>query len=153
MIPYISTAHTPTAALYAPRGPKLPCTSRRMRRAFRARILDISSGCDVKVVSTSLGSSLNGYYSHTHQFPDLRDARRYCDYLLARTTRTASAVSFRLFASISTRTHLVQIFVCDEGEPELGATPDDAGGSALEERLEAFFPVWRPRRRTSITAQ
>lgn len=47
---------------YAVRGPKSPWTSNRMRRAFRARTFDSSSGCEVKLVSTSLGSSLNGYY-------------------------------------------------------------------------------------------
>lgn len=41
--------------------PKSPWTSKRILRAFRARIWEISSRCEVSAVSTSLGFSWKGY--------------------------------------------------------------------------------------------
>lgn len=50
------------------RRPKSPCTSRRIRNAFRARTCAMSSRCEVSVVSTSLDVPLNGYFRrHKHQ--------------------------------------------------------------------------------------
>lgn len=45
----------------AARNPKSPCTSSRILSAFRALILDISSGRDVRAVSICGGLSCQGY--------------------------------------------------------------------------------------------
>ena len=40
-----------------------------------------------------------------------------------------------------TVTDLLEVFVRNEGESELGTTPDDTSRATFPERLEAFFSV------------
>ena len=123
---------------HAERGPKLPCTSRRMRRAFRARIFAKSSGCEVNVVSTSLGFSWKGYCRPTnqhktmlHRSPHLREQTIYQSY-----------ISSHLTCLSDKPTHFVQILVCHQRKPELRTTANDASRSSLEERFEARFAIY-----------